>query len=422
MTKKICKLKKLLRKPLIDKPILKKVAQIKSAKFFRGHFQTTFSCSLKQKHIDYELNKAEKHVNYKQKPKKKKIGNLILLIVNFCIIAGIFIYFYLTSGTVDIYELFSLDLRWTFLLVAVLMLLMTIIIEALRYAQLIYKSTGKFRFFLSLKTHLLGKYYDNITPFAAGGQPFQIFYLNKKGVKGDKATSIPLTKHVITVATSVLIGLFVIVYNLIKPLTSSGIILALAVIACAVNLGLISLILLLSISKKIGPALVIKCLKLLNKLKIIKNYKATFFKVNRFVKNYQKSMRQFTKSLSTIIIQFVLSFLGYLSWYAIVYFIYLAFLPAGITPAVSFLDIFMLMTLCDLCSSVMPLPGGSGLAEISFDQLFRTWFVAGLLPWALLSWRTLTYFVFIIIGGILIFSTYIKSTFIKKREERKNKK
>jgi hypothetical protein len=33
-----------------------------------------------------------------------------------------------------------------------------------------------------LETTILGKYYDYITPFGSGGQPFQIYNLSKKGI------------------------------------------------------------------------------------------------------------------------------------------------------------------------------------------------------------------------------------------------
>lgn len=397
----------------LKKGILKKVALIKRAHFFHT-FQTTFSCSLKNKYIEEEIKLATEQIDFKNKPKKKKIGSTLLLIFNFIVIASIFIYFFTSSEMDDLTHFFENKIKWSFLALAVGMLLVTILLEALRYTQLIYKSTGKFRLGLSIKTHMLGKYYDNITPFAVGGQPFQIFYLNKHNIKGDKATSIPLVKHMINTLAFLIISLFAFVFNLFSPFTTSPVIIVAALIGCVANGALIAIIFLLSVTKRFGPSMIIKILKLGNKLRIVKNYKVTFFKVSRFVKSYQKSVKSFAKSKRTLIIQFLLAILTYIAFYSIVYFIYLAFIPNG---TFGLITLICCMAFCELCSGIMPLPGGSGAAEFSFGALMSTMFVSNpaALPFAMLSWRILTYFIFIIVGGIQIFCSFIKNKRLSKK-------
>lgn len=391
------------------KGIIKNAIFIKKALFFGKQFKTTISCSLKEKYAEEEIKRATEKIDYKNQSKKKKIGNLILLLVNLIIIVGIFVYYSQTNDNVHLLDLFKLDIAWIYLVLAIVMFFANNLIETLKFYQLIYKGTGKKRFFLSLKTYLYGRYYDSITPFSAAGEPFQIFYLNKHKIKGEKATSIPLVKHIFNLAALTILGLSVLIANIFLNFTTSKIIILLAVISTIANGAIILLIILLSVSKKVGPSIVIKFLKLANKMHIIKNYKVTFFKVSRFVKNYQKSMKQFTKSKFTIFSQIFLSLLTYVSCYAIVYFIYLAFLPVGDIANVSFLTIFACMMLCDLCAGMIPLPGGTVGAELSFDVLFHKWFVPNLFTWAMLTWRILTYFSFIVIGAILTFGTYVKS-------------
>jgi len=400
----------------IKKGYIKRVALIKKAKIFNNNFQTTFSCSLKHKHLNKDIEYAKEQIDFKSKSKKKKIGSLILLIVNFLIIGGIFTYYFATNEIKDLSEIFHNNVKLQFLFLAVIMLLVTIIIETIRFVQLIYKTTGKIRIGLSLKTYLLGKYYDNITPFNFGGQPFQIFYLNKHGIKGDNATSIPLVKHVINTSAFLLLSVLVLILNFIFKFTNSIVIIIIAIMAIILNGSLVALVLLFSVSKRIGPSLVIKILKLLNRLKIIKNYKVTFFKVSRFVKNYQKSVKLVAKSVKTLICQFVLAILNFITFYSIVYFIYLAFIPENTFGIV---EILSCMALCDICGGVMPLPGGSGAAEISFDALFSRLFITnpGALPYAMLIWRFLTYFIFIIIGGIQIFCSFIKNKWLARKNK-----
>lgn len=406
-----------MQKIKVKAGIVKKVAIIKKASFFAGHFQTTFSCSLRHKFSSGELDFAKKQVEHK--PKKRKIGSAILLIFNFCVIAGIFTYYFATSDLESFGAFLSSGgFKWRFLILAVVMLLVSILLETIRWSQLIYKCTGKFKPFLALKTHMLGKYYDNITPFAAGGQPFQIFYLNKHGIKGEHATSIPLVKHLINTVAFIATSVVVLVVNIFLKITTSPLLITVAIISCLINGSLIVIILLFSVSKRVGPSLVIKILKLLNKLKIIKNYKATFFKVSRFVKNYQKSVKKVAKSWKTLVLQFILAILISASFYAIVYFIYLAFISES---TIGLMYVICCMILCDLCGNIMPLPGGSGAIELSFDAVFGTLFVTnpGALPFAMLIWKILTYFTFIFFGGTLVLSSSIKS---KLKQRKQNKK
>lgn len=398
--------------------ILKRVALIKKANSFSGGFQTTYSCSLKNKYNEEDIKQAEELVE-KQKSRKKKILNISLLIVNIFIFAGFMLYYGLTSGIVSFRELIYMDIKYQFLLLAVLMVVFVIMFETLRFCQLLKQTTGKGHFWLSFKTHMYGRYYDTITPLSIGGEPFQIYYLNKHGIKGEAATSIPLVKNIYTNIANCIIGIIVLISNFIHPVTTSPIIIIIAFLGLIGSGTLIFLLLLFSINRRVGAGLVIKVLKLLNKLHLIKDYKKTFFKVNRFVINYQKSMKAISKNAFTFIIQLFLTFCMYACYYLIIYFIYLAFLPlmAG-SIQLSYTDIICCISICDLCAGIMPLPGGTGLAEISFDNLFRNWFSITVFPWAMLIWRTLSCFIYLLVGVIQTICSFIKKT----RESKKNKK
>ncbi|MBQ7924256.1 MAG: flippase-like domain-containing protein, partial [Clostridia bacterium] len=52
--------------------------------------------------------------------------------------------------------------------------------------------TGKFHFKTCFETGIIGHYYNNVTPLAVGGRPFEIYHLSKHGVRGGVATSLPI--------------------------------------------------------------------------------------------------------------------------------------------------------------------------------------------------------------------------------------
>ena len=74
---------------------------------------------------------------------------------------------------------------------------------------------------------------------------------------------------------------------------------------------------------------------------------------------------------------------------------------SNFTHSVSFMNVITSMAICEMISSVMPLPGGSGGAEFSFISLFTAWFMLpggkNIIVWAMLIWRLFTYYFFIIV-------------------------
>jgi len=75
---------------------------------------------------------------------------------------------------------------------------------------------------------------------------------------------------------------------------------------------------------------------------------------------------------------------------------------SGVVVARSWLEIVSLSILCDVASSLVPMPGGSGAAELSFMGLFGAMFKPDMAFWAMLFWRLFTYYGIILCGLILI--------------------
>lgn len=393
--------------------IVKKFVEIKKPTNFFAIFESTFSCSIRKKYVVDDLCNAEEKLEKTSGKKKNKWISIVALVANLCVIAGIIVYYSLTSGIKNLAEVLTLGVKWQFIVFAILAFIGYIVLETLKYFHLIKKTTGKYRLKLSLGTMIMGAYYDNITPMSTGGEPYQIYYLNKNGVPGDKATGIPLMKHVIWIITFIILGIAVLIINTFYPFSTNVWIKIAGSIALILNSSIVLLLIFFSISKRTAQILVIKVLKLLHKMHIIKNYKVTFFKVLKFVKNYQKTIRALTKSFSTWIIQFILAIGSYLSLFSIVYFIYLAFphTVGGLTWGY----VICCMMLCELVTSIAPLPGGTGFAEFSFAAIFTSWFDPTIFPWALIVWRTITYFSYLIIGGSVITCNFIKNKIKEKK-------
>ena len=86
--------------------------------------------------------------------------------------------------------------------------------------------------------------------------------------------------------------------------------------------------------------------------------------------------------------------------FSIPYFIYKSFPYSG-GKIGSFADFFIYTALIDLASSFIPLPGGTGMNEITFTFLFKE-YLGGATFWALLFWRFCSYYYYLLQGIAVI--------------------
>ena len=96
-------------------------------------------------------------------------------------------------------ELSEIKINWWLIIPAALCFIVAITLEIYKYALMLWKMAPKKaqiindEWKIARRTVLLGRYYDNITPAAIGGQPFQIYYMRKNAhISNGLATTIPI--------------------------------------------------------------------------------------------------------------------------------------------------------------------------------------------------------------------------------------
>lgn len=398
---------------------IKSKAYIKSCYFnhnqkffiYKSDDPRNISCSIRFKYSIEDLKNAEKQV-VKEKSKKKKLWSWLFVLLNIVVVVGIVWYQFKENDVASFDELLALNPNWKYLIVALVLMFSSQILESSKSCHLLWCATHRFRPFLSYKASSLCRYYDAITPMSTGGEPFQIFYMKGRGVRGEVATSVPIVKSLFWQISNTILGIILLIFNAKAYIGSEPIVVTIAWISIAFNTLVLSTILFLSVSKKVGPRIVIGILKLLSKMHIIKNYQLTFRKVMRFVINYQNCMRSFASNFFTVVVQLLLAVLELFASNLIPYFIYRTFVPV---PTFSAIDIVTKIFICNMVSLIIPIPGGSGTAELSFLAMFSSLFPQGTVVWAMLIWRVLTYYS-ILLRGITI--TIYDGVYGNKKSER----
>lgn len=339
----------------------------------------------------------------KQKSPQKKIWSFIFLVINIVVVA--YILLHMLEGQ-KVGSLSSIGFNYIFLALAILVFPALMLCDQMRYLMLIKSSTKKRRPFLAYKVSAIGRYYDYVTPFASGGQPFQIYYLTNRGVKASSAISIPLAKYIVQqivfafVSLVLLIGSLTFLKDVFTSATGSTIVSVASWIGFSINSFVVFFTILLS-SSRLGHKLVICILKILKKIRIVRNYDKYYNKLIKLVEEYQRTMKFFAKSPKLLFSMVFYSLAGIVLQYTAPFLIYCAF--GNPFSLEIWVQIMIVSLMIDLACSFIPLPGGTGVAELSFAAMFAALFGSATF-WAMLLWRFLTYYAFIIQGlGLIIY-------------------
>ncbi|MBQ7467132.1 MAG: flippase-like domain-containing protein [Clostridia bacterium] len=369
-----------------------------------------------------------------EKPKKKRksiITNLIFLAINIAIM-----FFIIRTGLKEangmpfsqIIQTQGKRLWW--LAGGLVLFVIVAFADSMIFVKLIKNATGKHRPWLAYKVSSVGRYIDNITPFAVGGQPSQILNLTRAGLSPGVATSIPIIKLIIhnTVYAIILILVFIFGIPFLPPATYLNELLMIllkifAVIGIFFTVLFNMIYILIGSGKIVGRSFVRFIVRLGYGLRIVKDYRKSYNKIMKTVLEYQSSIAYLKKNKRTMIACIFYSIIDVLALFAIPFMIVMAFSSIELTSAGAF---FSLMWICmtkfviaQMAAVVIPLPGGTGMMEFSFIAMFGVASLIGdaFIIWGLLAWRLFTYYLIILQGFVISTGSSIKRLILAKKNK-----
>lgn len=262
---------------------------------------------------------------------------------------------------------------------------------------------------------IIVKYYDSITPLGGGGQPFEIYYLRKKGLPIGIASGIPLVSYALNKIAYVFVSLIALmIYGFGEV---SIFIKVLCLVGLSVNLIIPTAIVMFALMPRFSSAIARLISKIGKKLHLVKNQQEFYEKMTGNFTEYAECIKYFLhKSKISIIVGFICSIAYFVAIYSLPYF---TIRMSGVHD-VNWGRIFTYCVICYASITLLPTPGGSGGAELSFRSIFESYLSGGILFWSMLSWRIFSYYIYIFLGlGLIIYQQVIQ---LAKREGRKKKK
>ena len=345
----------------------------------------------------------------RKKTLKRTLISLLFLLLNVAIICYLAATDNEMKGDISGLSLFNFNI----VIIAVVFMIVYIIIDIIKSYILIKFYTGKRMPLLSIKASLLGKYYDGITPFSAGSQPFQIYILNKHNINGIHASGIVLIKFFIFQLVFFIFGVLCLVVTAITR-TSYGIgYHILFIVSLAINLIVPCMFYYLSTHGNITGKLLNFFLNIGKKLHLIKNKDEFNQRVHDRANRFAIAFIQLKAHKIKVLKIFILTFVEVALYILIPFILYISYNPGILTSPeliktiIKFSSAYLFIY---FVISIIPIPGGSGAAEFGFKWLMETYFVTNMVSSvsiAIILWRSITYYFPIIIGVFIMVGDFL---------------
>jgi len=140
--------------------------------------------------------------SFNQNPNVRNILRAVVVAVVIGLLVNLVIAFLLNAGT----TLRSINrIQWTFVAIPFGCYLLIYLVDALRLQLILSQFRLRVPFRDLIDNGLLGAFFSNLTPFASGGQPFQVYHLHALGIDLKKSTNIIASRWVEHLVTSLLV-------------------------------------------------------------------------------------------------------------------------------------------------------------------------------------------------------------------------
>ena len=257
------------------------------------------------------------------------------------------------------------------------------------------------KFVKILEQTLITQFFNGITPFSTGGQPGQVYMLKNSGLSVASATSITIQDFLMYQVALVVMGILSLLFNGIFNIIniSSGLF-NLIILGFIINISVGLLLVFISFSKKFNDFAGKLIIKLLSKMRIVKDKKKTAEKWEEKLDEFNNSAKLFKDNKMLLLKCFLFNLLALTVYYSISFFIFKSI--NADTSAITILSSIVISSFILLVGNFIPLPGGSGGIEGAFLALFGMFSKSGIVKTALILWRSVTYYFGVLIGGITL--------------------
>ncbi|MFG6383097.1 MAG: flippase-like domain-containing protein [Lachnospiraceae bacterium] len=248
-----------------------------------------------------------------------------------------------------------------------------------------------------VKYSFVGFFFSGITPSATGGQPMQLYYMQKEGHKVSDSTVILMTVAVIYKFVLVVMGVGILIFYH-EPLSMYlKHYLYLYYLGLFLNTILVVILLFIMVSPKCFKGIVIFGEKILKKVRVLKSSKERTEKLIDMADQYHEAVLFFLKNKSKIAVVVIFTVIQRCSVFFLTYLIYKGFGLEG----TSALTVMNLQASVYIAVDMLPLPGAQGITEMMYKTAFSLVFPGAYLTASMCVTRGLNFYMVLIISALV---------------------
>ena len=325
---------------------------------------------------------------------KKKINYVIIFIVTILVL-----YFSLKDNFNGIINQI-LSMNILYVIIAFLLLVLFWLFRSYpmySFAKKINKNLSyKDSFILTLRT----QFFNAVTPFATGGQPYQIYYLKNSDIDYASSTSIVLENFIVYQIALVLLGIIALITNKVFHIfTNNKLLQELIALGFIINTLVIVIMFIVAFSKKMNKRIINFSIKILSKLHIVKDETKKREEWNENINKFHKSASILLKNKKDFLFNILCNLIALSSLYLIpLVLLYSIGDYNSLTPLNGIVTSAYVM----LIGSFVPIPGATGGLEYGFMSFYGSFIKGSKLNAIMLVWRFITYYFGILMGSFAL--------------------
>ena len=289
----------------------------------------------------------------------------------------------------------SADPVWVIL--GVICVLIFIIGESVIIRYLLKTLNVKVPFFHCCLYSFIGFFYSCITPSASGGQPMQVIAMRKDKIPAAVSTVVLV---MVTIAYKLVLVIIGVLILLIQPATLMVYldnVKGYMLLGLGLNVGCILLLFLVVFDPHLLKGLNEGALSLWNKIRPLRRPEKVRARVDRMIEQYRGSAEYFRSHQHVFFHVLLMTFVQRITLFLIAWLTYKAFYLSGH----GILLITGLQAMISVAADMLPLPGGVGVSETLFLEIFEPIFREHLILPAMMISRGISYYTQLFISAVM---------------------
>lgn len=252
--------------------------------------------------------------------------------------------------------------------------------------------------FRCIQYSFIGFFYSGITPSATGGQPVQLYYMNRDGNRASDSTVVLMTVAVVYKFVLVLMGTGILLFWFTPLRNELGKYFYLYLFGLFLNVVLVVIISCVMLFPGVILKGAVTAEKLLIKLKVWKPSQNREEGIRKFVDGYQDAVVWLCDHKSKLAAVIVLTFFQRCCMFVLTYIVYLGFGLEGTGG----MKVILLQASVYIAVDMLPLPGAQGITELMYKTVFVNVFTGTYLIPSMLVSRGINFYFLLIVSLLVV--------------------